>query len=185
VTQAIFGLIGVIVGALVTGGLSFVRDKREESADLRAALRIVEDDFHLLWMGLKAIAEANAWHPLLRTFELASWPEHRGILARHLDANDWLRVSVGASIFTAARSAAERAFAGHDGDDPPPLSSDDRVLIEKGIADLGEIIEAMQSLHSPKPNLIGLYRWNRERQRRERRRADQAQTESASPGRSE
>lgn len=176
-TQAIFGLVGVIVGALVTGGVSFVRDRRRESADLRAALRLVEDDFHLLLMGLRAMAKAGVWHPRILTMELTSWPEHRGILASHLSSDDWLRVSVGASIFAAARSGAERGFAAQEGDDLPALTDEDREVVEKGVNDLDEIVSVMQSLHSPPAGLIGLLRWRRVQRKRERARL--APTESA------
>jgi len=37
VSAAIFGLIGVVVGALVTGGVDYVMQRRREKAELRQA----------------------------------------------------------------------------------------------------------------------------------------------------
>jgi hypothetical protein len=41
VAEAIFGLVGVVVGALVTGGVQLILDWRREQRDLRRTKRLV------------------------------------------------------------------------------------------------------------------------------------------------
>lgn len=47
-TEAIFGLVGVIVGAAITGGFEVWSDGRRRKSDLRQATRLVAQDVYII-----------------------------------------------------------------------------------------------------------------------------------------
>jgi hypothetical protein len=56
VTAAIFGLIGVVVGALVTSGVDLLLDKRRDGQLGRQASRLIGDELHTVWIGARFLA---------------------------------------------------------------------------------------------------------------------------------
>ena len=57
VTAAIFGLLGVVVGGLVTGGVDFMLEQRRERAEQKQAQRLVGDEIESIVAGLDYIVE--------------------------------------------------------------------------------------------------------------------------------
>ena len=58
---AFFGLIGVIVGALITLIASFYRVRRREKKDARAARRIIQSDFKEAAQAIHGALGAAEW----------------------------------------------------------------------------------------------------------------------------
>jgi hypothetical protein len=58
-TEAIFGLVGVVVGALVTGGVSFALAWRTERSDILAGLRLLEADLLNAESAIEVAVEAG------------------------------------------------------------------------------------------------------------------------------
>jgi hypothetical protein len=92
VIQAIFGLVGVVVGGLITGAVAQFARARVERAEVRAACRVL--DLELLWLESFAeqAADGKATHDEAlvrwqRTSDL--WQGQRSILARVLDEEEW------------------------------------------------------------------------------------------------
>jgi hypothetical protein len=82
VAEAIFGLVGVIVGAVVTGGVEFVAERRREAALLRKAARLVEaelDEAATIFEG--ALEDGKLWSGSNRP-EVPSWREYAPCLRR-------------------------------------------------------------------------------------------------------
>jgi hypothetical protein len=93
VAEAIFGLVGVGVGGLVTGGVQLILDWRREQRDLRRTKRLVGAELRegaYLYAALSHLKEwpeaGSAADYILST---AEWNEHRSYLALALDDELW------------------------------------------------------------------------------------------------
>jgi hypothetical protein len=87
-TTAIFGLIGVVVGGLLTGavnlGTEWVRERRETRAAARIlALELVDDHMKVL-----AALGTGGWLPLSR-LKFDQWEALGPVLARKMGPRDW------------------------------------------------------------------------------------------------
>jgi hypothetical protein len=114
VTQAIFGLVGVLVGGFIAAGGSYVMARRTEKLKARASARLLENDLRAVRLQLQPSwslrsetllakmdpSRATALRGrraerlqsrLERTLE--SWQEHRPLLAETLESKDWYRVA--------------------------------------------------------------------------------------------
>jgi hypothetical protein len=86
VAEAIFGLVGVVVGALVTGGVEFLAERRRESSLRRKAARLVEAELDQAARALETALDAGrSWNPP----SVPSWAEYAPVLADSLDTDDW------------------------------------------------------------------------------------------------
>jgi hypothetical protein len=99
VTAAIFGLLGVIVGGLVTGGVSYVLEARRERKELRRARRLVWAEIDVIRIQLRLLAETGRV-PLEgvrdtpdRFLPSLEWSQHKSILAAELSDEAWVDVS--------------------------------------------------------------------------------------------
>jgi hypothetical protein len=88
VTAAIFGLLGVAIGALLSGAVSYAIESRRERKDAIVGARIVSQEIQMFqadvesWIRNRAIPEELD----LRT---DAWEEHKLALARFLPPPDW------------------------------------------------------------------------------------------------
>jgi hypothetical protein len=95
VSEAIFGLIGVVVGALATGGVEYWMAWRRERAELKQAKRLVAEELESLKGQLSTILRENRTPDALppdvqeRFLPTSTWLEYRAILARRLDDAVW------------------------------------------------------------------------------------------------
>jgi hypothetical protein len=97
VFAAIIGLVGVAVGALVTGGVQFALE-RVRSRDLqKVAARLLLDE--LAWMAADVVQLIQTPAPITNErIEqhdplFALWAEYRPLLATKLNRSDWAKVS--------------------------------------------------------------------------------------------
>jgi len=95
VTQAIFGLVGVVIGGLITGFVQGVQEWRRDRADLRAAARLLLRELQLAIVGLR-IARPKMETGVVTAIpaNLTVWAEKQGLLARALSDADWRRVAL-------------------------------------------------------------------------------------------
>ncbi len=89
---AIFGLVGVSLGAVLTGALETARESRREKRRARAAARLVRSDLFLV---SRILRNGIARHeiPAFIDLSLPSWRESRDLLANSLDNDAWAVVS--------------------------------------------------------------------------------------------
>jgi hypothetical protein len=162
--QAIFGLIGVVIGAAITGGMSFWAEYRKESADLRSALRVFDDELSTALAGMRAFVSQGKWHPRIAGIALAEWPRNRPILAARLSPFDWLAASAAASAVSATviRGEARLEASGAEA----PLAGDDEEILEHAILTTERVQQILQTIHSPSPSLLGLLLWARQEKKR-------------------
>jgi hypothetical protein len=94
VTAAIFGLIGVVVGALINGVVTALAQRRTERSERRAATRLVASELDT-WNSLALAAEARPPEqlPQLHNAEPILWQSNRSVLARSLRDDDWEAVA--------------------------------------------------------------------------------------------
>jgi hypothetical protein len=95
-TAAIFGLIGVIVGGLVTGGVQIWVEHLRKRGELRIAKRLVDSELHSVALDLGRLATDGITPAEWRKEQLlpsSAWREHRAILAELPDA-DWEQLYV-------------------------------------------------------------------------------------------
>src|SRR3954454_18419474 len=92
--SAIFGLVGVVVGGLLTGALSLWQQRRSDRAEARAASRLLSAELSEQHLFLDALVrrgpEATGPNHLPA---VAAWPEHRAGMARLLDDETWQAVA--------------------------------------------------------------------------------------------
>jgi hypothetical protein len=122
VTQAIFGLLGVLVGGLVTFGVEMVLQQHRENELVRQAARLVGFDLQVSSRVTRlALKQDELWLEQDRP-AVPSWPEARTALAGALDANGWKLVTTAVLLVGLAATDYERVS---------PLSQADRRLLAK------------------------------------------------------
>jgi hypothetical protein len=100
VAEAIFGLIGVLVGALVTSGWELVMDRRHERKAQKRALRLVTYEIQLLVIHLETVvdhgtAPSNTSPGFRERFmPTEMWEAHRETLADAVSDEVWLSLPV-------------------------------------------------------------------------------------------
>lgn len=95
--QALIGLAGVIVGALLSGGATYVMARRAEARRARAAARLLEGELrpaarwlHAFRAALAlAATEHDAVGELLLLPDPRLWDDNKSMLADVLKADDW------------------------------------------------------------------------------------------------
>jgi len=87
---AIFGLIGVIVGGLMNGVVSWLAQRRKDEATALSAKRLVANELGT-WITLAQAAAARSPDQLPQLHNPApkTWQSNRGVLARAVSDADW------------------------------------------------------------------------------------------------
>lgn len=91
-TAAIFGLIGVIVGAAIAATERFVTFRRTEQRAFMVARRLVKDDFDRVLLTLD-VPEVGSNQFFIDNLLLPSWETHRAALAVGLNDDSWEAVT--------------------------------------------------------------------------------------------
>jgi hypothetical protein len=133
VTEAIFGLIGVVVGGLISGGLSLILEWRKERVAARVAARLVREDLLPVSLMIEDVFGGRAWLQRSdRQSRERSWVEHRSRLATVMKYEDYAAV-------VQAQIAADRFNAWFaNGANRSELSEDDRDQLRSWNAEVGK-----------------------------------------------
>src|SRR5690349_21624673 len=88
---AVIGLVGVVIGALATGGMAFLMERRRERRSIRAAARIVQQE---LVEGMTAAGQIYLFEDgavVTRSIFIgkSSWLRHQYALAEALSDPEW------------------------------------------------------------------------------------------------
>ena len=100
-TAAIFGLAGVIIGAVVSGWLTLALERRREQQGRRAALYVMDVEILRARSYLDGILEEGVW-AAGTDISVRAWARYEDVLARQLRRDDFHFVAL-------AVTAAERA----------------------------------------------------------------------------
>jgi hypothetical protein len=123
VVAAIFGLIGVVVGGLITGGVDLFLEHRRESRAVATARRLVIDELHNVWSHLDMLKTVGTTPQRLseetsaRFLPTGDWDRYREVLASPsagMSDDAWIGLS---NLITSAK--ALRLFVLEQ----PPLAS--------------------------------------------------------------
>lgn len=144
-TAAIFGLLGVIVGGVLTGIVEWVLRARDERGQMKAAARLLRSElfdaqgvFELIAeYGQGERAESDAGEPGHNQHDgprvsREQWLEHQGLMARMLDEHEWAILE---EAYTASRIL-----------DFMPVRANDADVRAGAVESLGFIREARQIL---------------------------------------
>lgn len=110
-TAAIFGLIGVVVGGLITGGVQIWIEHLRKRGELRTAKRLVDSELHSVTLDLEKFTTDGITPAEWRRDQLLpslAWREHRAILAALPDA-DWEQLYVVYDAIEAMRPKIQSA----------------------------------------------------------------------------
>jgi len=93
-SDAIFGLVGVVIGGLLTGALQVFQQRRSDRAEARAAARLLSAELSEQLQYLDALVKQD---PAVRGNEhaptISAWPKYRAAMARLLDDRTWQAVA--------------------------------------------------------------------------------------------
>ncbi len=136
-TEAIFGLVGVVIGGLLNGGVSWLSDRGKLRRNARVAARLVlseirENDFSLGW-GL----ERKEVEPLERV-ESAAWEQWRETFADGLNDSEWRAINDYYVVLIDVRKAVREMNS-------PELLDKDRELVNDVKQDGNQAREAMET----------------------------------------
>jgi hypothetical protein len=101
VTQAIFGLVGVVVGAVISGGVAFFMERRRDRQKARASARLLEEELEpfvgaLYQLRASLLKENEAAFQVFigqwNSFTLDLWTSRREALATTLAIEEWYSV---------------------------------------------------------------------------------------------
>ena len=128
-SPAIIGLVGVLVGAVITTGANYMLAVRKEAAEtakdrfsraneLKTAARLIASEFSDAQAAATILVEKKHWVPgdVARDFPLDAWERDRGLLARELSLNEWSAVKLAALAVLHFRDSTT-GHAPHPGDD--------------------------------------------------------------------
>ena len=113
---AAFGLIGVIVGGLITAGSAFILEQRREQGEqqkeqrthdteVRTAARLVDLDFRIARACAKISIQHLEWYDTPREpLTCQHWDKYRATLASELPLDDWI------TVLTCVLSVSEMSF---------------------------------------------------------------------------
>ena len=156
---ALVGLVGVIVGALVSGGATYMMARRADARQARAAARLLEAELQAVVEQLGELGQAiafrdefarraedeserdeisNAWDlkSMLRIPQPRLWEKHKSLLADVLSAADWYALAKAYQSIDDLRviSSSERWFTAQ--------GEFIHHAIEEVVTDLGNEIQA-------------------------------------------
>ena len=128
-TAAIFGLIGVLLGGLITVGSELLLQRRHEKADARAGLRLIEADLFDASAAMK-IALKTDWWAGGRPVPAEGWREHRAVLAGVFTRAEWQVIGLAMSWVTREWTAFDAKLRVLGSPEGTSLSQADRHSLE-------------------------------------------------------
>lgn len=85
-SSGLYALIGVLVGAFVSGGLQYLMTRRTEDADFKVGRRLVLDELERMLLELGRLRKFKTTPAVLAEgfLDTSAWEEYRAVLARHI-----------------------------------------------------------------------------------------------------
>lgn len=93
-TNAIFSLIGVVIGGLLTGAVQSFQQRRSDRAQLRAASRLLSAELSEQHVFLASLTNQDSAQASMTDLPaISAWPDYRPLMARLLDDEAWQAVA--------------------------------------------------------------------------------------------
>lgn len=114
-TEAIIGLVGVVVGGMLTAALQVFQDWRAERTMSRAAARLLSAELSVQQEILMRRASADAAPDGDGMPGVADWPAQRAVMAKVLDNDEWQYVAGAYANLVIWHSESSRSSATAEG----------------------------------------------------------------------
>jgi uncharacterized membrane protein YcfT len=88
-TEAIFGLIGVLIGGLLNVGVAYVAERRVRKADVKVSARLLYSEIKLNQVSVRLALQEKRWGPAKTDVLRDDWIDHRATLANLLTEGEW------------------------------------------------------------------------------------------------
>jgi hypothetical protein len=99
---ALIAFFGVLLGALITTGSNLFlaarkersdaeKERRAQAAELKTVARVLDQEFAYAQAVLQTALKSQRW-PEFEPITLRAWHNDKGILARAVSAEDWMRL---------------------------------------------------------------------------------------------
>jgi hypothetical protein len=136
---AVFGLLGVLAGGLVTWGVAFRQGREQEQREYGLALKLAKAEIDEIVIIVKDAIDHEHWPPGLKTKSWAqSWSTNRRALAMRMDRETFKAVAAAYSLADQFQNGlSDRA------DQPAPKGSRDRKFlldVQKAFGDAGKAL---------------------------------------------
>jgi hypothetical protein len=120
-TSAWFGLAGVCLGAVITGGFSYLTTRRKERADAAAerrregvavqrAARLIDADLRFAEAAARICIERKKWWWRDRPLTSEGWQQYRDVIASKLPWSDWAAVMTAVEAVNHLQSSRDGAL---------------------------------------------------------------------------
>lgn len=105
-TEAIFGLVGVIIGGLLNGGVAWLTDRHRSKGAVKVSARLVLSELEMIEVSAtSALSSAN--YSQLTFGSNTEWIEHRATLAAELSDEEWSALDNCFAFFAHMKTMAE------------------------------------------------------------------------------
>lgn len=133
--EALAGLIGVALGGLLTGTITYLLERRREQAHGRAVQRLIILELVTNRARAERIDAAQEWSERFQ-FETEIWASHRETLAKTITDDAWMMIAL--AYFAVEAANARRR-------DGQPLSAKDRKALDDVKTGAAEALEEAAS----------------------------------------
>jgi hypothetical protein len=138
---AIFGLLGVTVGVVLTGIVEWIRESRRDADRARAAARLLRADILIVSRIVEKGIETREL-PGFLDIGVPSWREYRDVFASALDGEAWAKVSIACSRLQMLADVQEQSPRWSRG----RLKDDAMPMLDKVVTDLVAAYDALGPL---------------------------------------
>jgi hypothetical protein len=132
---ALIGLVGVIAGAILTGGIQVAVGWFDRRLAARSSARLLYTELHAADEIIGALLETPIWSRMIFDWRQpgAMWEKHREALARVLATDDFLKVS---SAFSSIANLAQASELDAQRPASTPMGAPPRFSVPNDILDL-------------------------------------------------
>jgi hypothetical protein len=169
ILPAIFGLVGTLVGAGISGGITYVvairrerieteRERRIHAADVIRGARLIEGDLGHAAVRLALARDNNYWWDVeLQPLSTESWDQYRGVIAAELSYEDWISVWVAVEAIRNLKmlDRLTREMPANRGIRTPRITEGDREVITRALEEIKQGRLALHSLDAMEANNRG------------------------------
>lgn len=88
-TEAIFGLVGVVVGGVLNGGITWLVERRNQRDQVRVAARLVDGEIRIAAAACNVAVDSKSWHGFARVVSSKHWGKYQATLSGAMTDGEW------------------------------------------------------------------------------------------------
>jgi hypothetical protein len=149
---AVFGLIGVVVGGLITAGSSYLleswREKRERAFELKRAARLMEAKLVNVHAEVNLCLRDKKWMlDSLVNYTSGAWSDHEAILAENLPDEIWATLVAALVCVESFYRIHKEAMTGQT--QARPVATVTLVHLENVANSIGKAVDGLRRFRAP------------------------------------